>query len=689
MENNKKKLFNSKSIQRQGYHKSLDKLGALTSLSSNKAHTKLLHKISSSSYKKKLSQTFFFKESVGNWSSSKKNKSMKNSIYLDESGSKLKSHDSNIASFLNKKIILPKKNSVRDNEFLNEIFNFLKEIVEVFKPKTSRPSLAYKQIINNITSMSVSTFKQKMPELKKEQFNINKLKNQIDKISSKQAYEKKGNFSIEKFKLLLGETKHFLGTTFSSQNKKIDLLNSELTSLKNELNQIAKNKPELIKIQPVLNRLEMERKEYFLELKKQQKLVKNIQKQVNLDESSQKKCGELQSTLLTQKNYYENELLFLKSKLGKKDVFYSKFLHLISEIKEKQEKDSKHIKNSEKTIKQLTHDLTFYKKESSHFIKNMNRWRERAMMLLEDKEGQMRRIEDLEMLILKLHEKMGGLNFSNTDAENEKDISVQDLLRNGLQEIDTMLKEETLCYRFCYIGKKDNIAFNSIDKLAEYANLAYRVKMTTFAGNEVESELVPNWIIRETNLKEFDLTFTLNRKMQPSVVHLVHLKALKKSKEELRQLFSEQFSIFKILGVIRALFDSYWIELQTNPFETCLPFGQFVYVWFHRFSFDFKQKRIVKNDLTTLEIESSLIKFLIQLTSPLFKKLWDSSLFLEFLCGKYSKDEIFYYLYLRFSLRGGREVEIGDVSTELYTYLDFDELKLILSKFLGKFIYKF
>ena len=126
--------------------------------------------------------------------------------------------------------------------------------------------------------------------------------------------------------------------------------------------------------------------------------------------------------------------------------------------------------------------------------------------------------------------------------------------------------------------------------------------------------------------------------------------------KHIEEVFTKRFNIFKVLELIRAIYDSYYVELLSHSkLETCPEFGPFVYLWFDRFEINPEANTVVECKAEPLITSRRRAEFAIQVTSPYFQKLWDSYIFTEFLSGRYTRDEILYFLNNRRTILMGTQ----------------------------------
>ena len=77
-------------------------------------------------------------------------------------------------------------------------------------------------------------------------------------------------------------------------------------------------------------------------------------------------------------------------------------------------------------------------------------------------------------------------------------------------------------------------------------------------------------------------------------------------------------------------------------------FVDFVYAWLSNFQLEEKQKKLITHDKNNKKkVEDIIFHFYLDLMSPKNDKIWDCAIFREFVSGRASEDEIYFYLYVR------------------------------------------
>lgn len=234
------------------------------------------------------------------------------------------------------------------------------------------------------------------------------------------------------------------------------------------------------------------------------------------------------------------------------------------------------------------------------------------------------------------------------------------MIKDYVRQYEDQLLNNIYSYSFIKNTAFDTIPFNKFSHLVEYvSSQATQQGLSKKLQSNVpkkKSDIVVNIILEKTKLNQRNISFADYKLACPSFANLVHHDLFTLSMSDIEEVFNKKFDLIDILGTIRAIFDSYYIELQSHEkLDTCPEFGAFVFLWFDRFELNPETKELVPSTSETEIQKRRRSEFSVKITSPLFQKLWDSYIFNEFISGKFSKDDILFYLNTRWLILMGLE----------------------------------
>ncbi|CAD8081087.1 unnamed protein product [Paramecium sonneborni] len=145
------------------------------------------------------------------------------------------------------------------------------------------------------------------------------------------------------------------------------------------------------------------------------------------------------------------------------------------------------------------------------------------------------------------------------------------------------------------------------------------------------------------------------------------------------QIENQQMST-NFMGILRAIMDGMYQEMQK---ETSMSFQSYVFSWLSTFCLDKHEIQMIPKE-NKLFAQENLNRFYIQLMIPSFDKVWEIIQFRHFLNEIYTKEELYFYLHIRYLLKGVW-VQQFDAIYELVNYIKIEKAEKIIQLFLSKF----
>ena len=184
-------------------------------------------------------------------------------------------------------------------------------------------------------------------------------------------------------------------------------------------------------------------------------------------------------------------------------------------------------------------------------------------------------------------------------------------------------------------------------------------------------------------LEEFD--FSKYSLTKPSFFSLIEHKFMSYSSEIHAERPNKISTSF--LATIRGIFDSKYNEFMlTRDWRMISKFPEFVYSWLGKFQLSLKNQRIEpvpKKEQSNAD--DVRIVFLIDLTNPKLRKLWEIVTFKDFFEEKSQLDELYFYLHCRNLLFQGPELSSSKSFFDVIHYVSiekcYDLIDIILQNF--------
>ena len=306
---------------------------------------------------------------------------------------------------------------------------------------------------------------------------------------------------------------------------------------------------------------------------------------------------------------------------------------------------------------------------------------ERQMMLNEELSERTRQVFELRHFIKEMKTNIGVLH-KNRDQYNMR-VVLQDknLTQNAedinkcLDSISGIAKNGIFTYTVSPGAEKDPYAGNSFEMFKALLQSQTSISLGLDSNKSLKFTALDGFLLEKVNLDKSSMEFMNYRMISPNIFSLVKGE-VNKYPFSIEDLFTIKFRVLPVLHLVRAILDSYYCELLAHEeVKHVQEFGHFVYMWFEYFDLDPDAFSVCKTRKDPEQISNFRLEFLVQLSSPVFLKLWDSYFFIEALCNHFSRDEIAYYLYLRFYLFQGTQQNSLGVSFRHRVKFEVRDLK--------------
>jgi hypothetical protein len=296
---------------------------------------------------------------------------------------------------------------------------------------------------------------------------------------------------------------------------------------------------------------------------------------------------------------------------------------------------------------------------------------DRYLMCREDLENMTHKSLKLKEDIKKIENGIVGIIFNREQREAKNQgmqtsiMTRSEMIKDYVKRHENLLRDNIYSYNIIKNSAYDELPFNKFQHVIDY--VASQVKIehkTQFKSiKPKKTDIIQNVILEKTKLNKKDIDFADYKMAGPTFAHLVKQDLFLLSMHDIEEAFSNNLKLMMVIETIRAVFDSYFIELQSHDkLDTCLDFGSFVYLWLEKFDINEVTKEMVASPAEHDKLRRRRSEFAVKLTSPVFQKLWDSYIFNEFLSDKFSKDDILFYLNCRSAFMLGLERETRGTS---------------------------
>jgi hypothetical protein len=303
------------------------------------------------------------------------------------------------------------------------------------------------------------------------------------------------------------------------------------------------------------------------------------------------------------------------------------------------------------TIDQYNTLLNAYKKaivELEEGREKMKRTEERMSMTVEDTSHMQFKIDKLETIIQEKDKEIDEMRRSKQDLEIQLKLQ-----REGLVQKDEVSMKGIL---FDFVWDSAPAQQNNISKHKAIDN----------KKNDLDIELNKNTTINPQNIKDIKLERVDMKKysyQKPKYRALIN--DLLPGNESASLKYNPAFPVWLHI-VIRAIFDSKFTEvlLSYNKGKRISRFVDFVYCWLGNFFIDKTTREVKMLEYTEKEAvaQRNRVDLLVGLEVVSNSKLWEVSLFRDFLEEELGLDELVYFLHCRFILFKGSQLSIPTAS---------------------------
>lgn len=385
---------------------------------------------------------------------------------------------------------------------------------------------------------------------------------------------------------------------------------------------------------------------------------------------------------------FEVEVASLKEEIAAKETRFQKTLDT-TVYNLDQLKYEKYVVKSK--LEETTEELSEVKKELKNLLTTertdiiyLRRLEEGLRMQAEDISERMRQVHQQRETIVKIKESIG-LIEENRKWSKTKSLQIEQNLSSStvdvmqyLDRFNSFMKKDYITYSISAGMDRDPLSGNDYNLFKAMIGAQHAVSKGLESRNPLKFTAFDKFIVETLHFNKAEMEFMQYRKVSPNLFHLIR-GDIQKYEGKVEKLFSEKFRLLSVLAIIRCILDSYYSEIMAlENLEDLLPFSQFVFLWFENFEIDPISKKVKKTEETPQESSKRRLEFVIQLTSPIFLKVWDSYFFIESLCNHFSNDEMAYYLYLRYFIFQGLLQTSESTAFEYRLKADLDILKPIL-----------
>ncbi len=410
-----------------------------------------------------------------------------------------------------------------------------------------------------------------------------------------------------------------------------------------------------------LEEMRVENNVLYTELTKLKLLVGEFSnKELNL-EQSEKQISQLMAENASLKQSYKQLKERKEENDFKRDGYLQSFADTIAVLRSERQKLLQKIEAFAREIESLKVENQFMIKQQEKKYVVLAKEQDKNMMLVEDLSERMRQVFELRQFISEIKLNIGLLE-TNRDKYNMR-ILLQDknLSKNAedvskcLETFNAMFQKELFTYSVSTGADKDPLLGNSFALFKALLQVQTSVSLGLDKHDSLRFTAFDGFKVEKEQIDRFAMEFLNYRLIAPNIFNLVQAE-VRSYPYSIHELFSTRFRAMPVLQYVRAILDSYYAELLAlDEPRQAKDFGHFVYLWFEYFDVDQATHKVCKTLRDPEQAAILRLEFLVQLSSPVFLKLWDSYFFIEALCNHFSKDELAYYLYLRFYLFQGTQ----------------------------------
>lgn len=425
-------------------------------------------------------------------------------------------------------------------------------------------------------------------------------------------------------------------------------------------------------IQVKFESLEMLNNELFNELQQKQLLLEDVAMLDRKNKINDQTIEQLRSQI----DAMNRDMIdFRKAKQltdSKAMAHFNKITKAIDKLTDRNDRLQDTVAHRDKEIDVLRKRIVVLEKSDRAEIMLQEKFNERQTMMQEDINGRKDQVFELRGYIHHLKQSVGALVDNRKKSEayyrsrNSTDNERVEKLNMYLERFYEVIKGNFFTYSISLHPDKDPVAGNYVHTFKDLINNHLGLPSQSLSSRSpLTFTAFDRFLIDKLKFDRKSMEFINCRKAIPNIFSLVRSELKYSKLENPDDLFGKRFNVLRVLEVLRGIMDSYYAELLSlEDWKNARSFSQFVYLWFEYFGIDTLTKQIIKTYQGPEDCSTRRLEFLIQLSSPIFLKLWDSFFFIEAICGNFNTDEITYYLYLRYYLLHGQQSEISGIAFE-------------------------
>lgn len=439
-------------------------------------------------------------------------------------------------------------------------------------------------------------------------------------------------------------------------------------------------------LQVKLESLEQSNNELHNELIQKQLLLADVAKQDRQRDLSETIIADLKSridVLIQSLADFKREKEETDSKARS---HFNKMAKAIDKLTDQNAKLQEMVDHRDHEIRLLRTRITLLEKGDRAELMVKEKFTEQQLMLQEDIEGRKGQVIELRNYIHQLKQSIGSLVDNRKQSKsyymkvNSTDNQKVDKLNSYLERFYELIKGNFFTYTISMSSDKDPVSGNNVHTFKEMISAQMSIPIHKLSSRTpLNFTALDRFLVDRLSFNRKTMEFVNCRKVAPNIFSLVRAELKDCKLENPDDLFGTKFNVLRVLEIIRGIFDSYYAELLAlDDWRNARSFSQFVYLWFDYFDVDTLNKKIIRTYQEPEDCSVRRLEFLIQVSSPIFLKLWDSFFFIEGMCGNFNTDEVMYYLYLRYYLLHGQHAEVSGLSFEYRVLGNMDIMKRCL-----------
>ena len=147
---------------------------------------------------------------------------------------------------------------------------------------------------------------------------------------------------------------------------------------------------------------------------------------------------------------------------------------------------------------------------------------------------------------------------------------------------------------------------------------------------------------------------------------------------------------WELFVTLRGIMDSKYNEFMLNhlnndPVINISRFPEFVYSWLGSFSIDLQTRDVGVLDHRDVNPDEIRIQFLFELCHEKFSRIWEITLFKDFLSEKSEIDELYFLLTIRNMIFKGPQLSIQKNKYDYISYITSDRMEEVVKNTLRKY----